>query len=63
MGPQWIKRQWQAWRRCSVVDVVPFVPLGDSSMDDALAARDAFATWFAATHGVQPGQQRDVFAG
>ena len=38
--------------RIGAVDVVPFVPLGDSSMDDALAARDAFATWFAATHGV-----------
>ena len=29
--------------RLGVVDVVPFVPLGDATMHDALAARDAFA--------------------
>lgn len=31
--------------RCGAIDVVPFVPLDDSTMADAVAARDAFATW------------------
>ena len=31
--------------RLGVVDVVPFVPLRDSTMDDALRARDEFAQW------------------
>lgn len=31
--------------RLGAVDVVPFVPLAGSSMDDAVAARDRFATW------------------
>jgi glutamate formiminotransferase / 5-formyltetrahydrofolate cyclo-ligase len=31
--------------RIGVVDVVPFVPLGGSSIGDAVAARDAFAAW------------------
>ena len=31
--------------RLGAVDVVPFVPLGGSSMDDAIAARDRFAAW------------------
>lgn len=31
--------------RLGVVDVVPFVPLDDSTMDDALHARDEFAVW------------------
>ena len=31
--------------RLGAVDVVPFVPLAGSSMDDALAARDRFAVW------------------
>jgi glutamate formiminotransferase len=31
--------------RLGVVDVVPFVPLDGSSMNDAIAARDAFAVW------------------
>lgn len=35
--------------RLGVVDVVPFVPLDDSTMTDALAARDRFATWAADT--------------
>lgn len=42
--------------RVGVVDVVPFVPLdlnGEiASMDDALRARDAFASWISETHGV-----------
>jgi glutamate formiminotransferase len=33
--------------RFGVVDVVPFVPLDGSSMNDAVAARDAFASWMA----------------
>src|SRR5687768_7114957 len=31
--------------RLGAVDVVPFVPLAGSSMDDAVAARDQFAAW------------------
>ncbi len=31
--------------RLGAVDVVPFVPLGSSTLDDALAARDAFGAW------------------
>ena len=31
--------------RLGAIDVVPFVPLSGSTMDDALAARDAFAVW------------------
>lgn len=38
--------------RIGVVDVVPFVPLADSTMADALAARDAFARWVAEELGV-----------
>ena len=38
--------------RIGVVDVVPFVALDGSTPGDALAARDAFATWFAEVHGV-----------
>lgn len=38
--------------RLGVVDVVPFVALTGSTDVDALAARDRFAAWFAATHGV-----------
>jgi glutamate formiminotransferase len=34
--------------RIGVVDVVPFSPLGSSTMDDAGAARDRFALWAAA---------------
>jgi glutamate formiminotransferase len=34
--------------RIGVVDVVPFVPLVDSTMHDARVARDEFATWAAA---------------
>src|SRR5690606_31396968 len=33
--------------RFGVVDVVPFVPLEGSTMDDAVAARDDFARWMA----------------
>ncbi|MEY3806338.1 MAG: hypothetical protein RIR69_1150 [Actinomycetota bacterium] len=31
--------------RLGVVDVVPFVPLADSTMNDAVNARDEFAVW------------------
>ncbi len=31
--------------RLGAVDVVPFVPLGSSTLDDAIAARDAFGAW------------------
>jgi glutamate formiminotransferase len=33
--------------RLGVVDVVPFVPLAGTTLADAVAARDAFAAWFA----------------
>jgi glutamate formiminotransferase / 5-formyltetrahydrofolate cyclo-ligase len=38
--------------RLGVVDVVPFVPLAGSTMDDALVARGEFARWASATLGV-----------
>jgi glutamate formiminotransferase len=38
--------------RIGVVDVVPFVPLGSSTMVDAVAARDRFAWWAAETLGL-----------
>jgi glutamate formiminotransferase len=38
--------------RTGVVDVVPFVPLRGSTMDDAVAARDAFAAWMPDALGV-----------
>ena len=43
--------------RLGVVDVVPFVPLGGSTLDDALAARDGFASWLSGTYDV-PGMMR-----
>lgn len=38
--------------RIGVVDVVPFVPLGEASLADAVAARDRFAAWAAGELGV-----------
>jgi glutamate formiminotransferase len=38
--------------RFGVVDVVPFVPLGEATMADARAARDRFLGWIAAELGV-----------
>lgn len=38
--------------RLGVVDVVPFVALAGSTVRDAVAARNAFAHWFADEHGV-----------
>lgn len=35
--------------RIGVVDVVPFVPLGDATMPEAVAARDRYASWAADT--------------
>jgi glutamate formiminotransferase len=31
--------------RIGAVDVVPFVPVGDTAMDDAVAARERYAAW------------------
>jgi glutamate formiminotransferase / 5-formyltetrahydrofolate cyclo-ligase len=38
--------------RFGVVDVVPFVPLAGSNLEDAMAARDAYAEWAADTLGL-----------
>jgi glutamate formiminotransferase len=38
--------------RIGVVDVVPFVPLADSTMQDARVAREEFASWAATELGV-----------
>ncbi|HEY8526979.1 MAG TPA: hypothetical protein VIL48_18550 [Acidimicrobiales bacterium] len=38
--------------RLGVVDVVPFVPLGDATLADAVAARDRFLAWAAAELGL-----------
>jgi glutamate formiminotransferase len=38
--------------RFGVVDVVPFVALGDGGLDDAVAARDSFAAWAGAAMDV-----------
>ena len=38
--------------RIGVVDVVPFVPLAGATLADAVAARDRFLAWMAATLGV-----------
>jgi glutamate formiminotransferase len=38
--------------RLGAVDVVPFVPLGGTPMDDAVAARDRFARWAGEELGV-----------
>lgn len=59
--------------RLGVVDVVPFVPLGGASMEDALAARDQFAAWAGSELGLPcflygperslPEVRRQAFAG
>ncbi|MGI9023892.1 MAG: hypothetical protein ACR2HV_11800 [Acidimicrobiales bacterium] len=38
--------------RIGAVDVVPFVPLRDTPLDEAVAARDRFAAWVASDLGV-----------
>jgi glutamate formiminotransferase len=43
-----LHRHSGAHPRVGAVDVVPFVPLDGSTMDDAVAARDRFVTWAAA---------------
>jgi glutamate formiminotransferase len=43
-----LRRHAGAHPRLGVVDVVPFVPLAETGMADALAARDAFAAWASA---------------
>ena len=43
-----LRRHAGAHPRLGAVDVVPFVPLQGSTIDDAVAARDRFATWAAA---------------
>ncbi len=38
--------------RLGALDVVPFVPLGTSTLEDAISARDSFARWAAGTLGI-----------
>jgi len=38
--------------RLGVIDVVPFVPLGSSTMSEALKARDEYGAWVVDTHRV-----------
>lgn len=40
-----LRRHQGVHPRLGVVDVVPFVPLAGSTMDDAVAARDRYAAW------------------
>jgi glutamate formiminotransferase len=47
-----LTRHQGAHPRFGVVDVVPFVPLGDTTMADAEAARDRFLAWMAHELGV-----------
>jgi glutamate formiminotransferase / 5-formyltetrahydrofolate cyclo-ligase len=47
-----LARHEGAHPRFGVVDVVPFVPLGDTTMTDAEAARDRFLAWMAHELGV-----------
>lgn len=44
-----LRRHQGVHPRIGVVDVVPFVPLGDATLADAVAARDAYCRWAAAT--------------
>lgn len=47
-----LRRHQGVHPRLGVVDVVPFVPLGDAKLADAMTARDAFARWLGDTLGV-----------
>lgn len=47
-----IRRHEGEHPRLGVVDVVPFVPLEGSTMEDALGARDRFSAWMAETFDV-----------
>ncbi len=59
--------------RLGAVDVVPFVALADCAPSEAIRARDEFASWLAATHGIPcflygterslPEVRRDAFEG
>ena len=42
-----LRRHLGVHPRLGAIDVVPFVPFGDSTMADALAARDRFVLWAA----------------
>ena len=44
-----LRRHTGVHPRFGAVDVVPFVPLGDATLSDAVRARDDFARWAAAT--------------
>ena len=44
-----LRRHHGVHPRFGAVDVVPFVPLGDATLSDAVRARDDFARWAAAT--------------
>ncbi|MGH9189726.1 MAG: glutamate formimidoyltransferase [Acidimicrobiales bacterium] len=68
-----IGRHAGAHPRLGVVDVVPFVPLGGTSMEEAVAARDRFAAWAGSELGLPcflygperslPEVRRQAFAG
>jgi glutamate formiminotransferase/glutamate formiminotransferase/formiminotetrahydrofolate cyclodeaminase len=47
-----LRRHTGAHPRLGVLDVVPFVPLGSATLDDAIGARDRFATWAAGELGL-----------
>lgn len=47
-----LRRHTGVHPRIGVLDVVPFVPLGPTTLDDAVAARDATARWLADELGV-----------
>lgn len=47
-----IRRHQGVHPRLGVVDVVPFVALGETSDAEALGARDRFAEWLSSTHDV-----------
>ncbi len=68
-----LRRHFGVHPRMGAVDVVPFVPLAGSSIDDAIAARDRFAAWAGDELGVPcflygperslPDVRRHAFAG
>ncbi len=47
-----LRRHHGAHPRIGAVDVVPFIPLGDAAMIDAIRARDRFAAWASETFGL-----------
>ena len=68
-----LRRHAGAHPRLGAVDVVPFVPLAGSTLAEAVAARDRFASWAASERGVPcflygperslPDVRRGAFAG